>query len=114
MPVNHVEYASSEARSGHCGGLPSVIRSVQNAYHPDVTLRVPLRHIFRHSIHLIGTFSYCRRHSADDFTTALELLHAHMREISHLVADAGSLADLSAVLSRRPLHPGRRVVLRVP
>ena len=31
---------------------------VQNAYHPDVTLRVPLRHIFRRSIHLIGTFSY--------------------------------------------------------
>lgn len=84
---------------------------VQNAYHPDVTLPAPLRHIFRRSINLIGTFSFCRRHRADDFTAALDLLHTHSREIGYLVADAGRLADLPAALSRRPLHPGRRLVL---
>jgi len=48
---------------------------VQNAYQPCV-LPTPLRDVFRRSIRLIGSFSYCRR-GQDDFAEALTFLQQH-------------------------------------
>jgi threonine dehydrogenase-like Zn-dependent dehydrogenase len=44
---------------------------VLNAYAPGVTLSTPLRDIFRRSIRLVGSFSYCRRGEPNDFRAAL-------------------------------------------
>ncbi|WIV60779.1 zinc-dependent alcohol dehydrogenase [Amycolatopsis nalaikhensis] len=70
---------------------------VQNAYHPGVHLPTPLRDLFRRSIRLIGSFSYCRRRS-DDFALALDMLRSHAAQVAHLVASVGELADLPTVL----------------
>lgn len=70
---------------------------VQNAYHPGVRLPTPLRDLFRRSIRLIGSFSYCRKRP-DDFTLALSLLRSHAAQVTHLVSEAGELPDLPAVL----------------
>ncbi|MGL5808405.1 MAG: alcohol dehydrogenase catalytic domain-containing protein [Nocardioides sp.] len=70
---------------------------VQNAYHPGVHLLTPLRSLFRRSIRLIGSFSYCRRGS-DDFKLALETLGRHAAQIAPLLAPAGDLADLRTAL----------------
>ncbi|WP_112465258.1 zinc-dependent alcohol dehydrogenase [Streptomyces triticisoli] len=47
---------------------------VQNAYAPRVFLSVPLRGIFRRSITLRGSFSYCRADGHDDFRDAIDVL----------------------------------------
>ncbi|MFR9725053.1 alcohol dehydrogenase catalytic domain-containing protein [Streptomyces sp. MS19] len=47
---------------------------VQNAYAPDVLLSAPLRNIFRRSITLRGSFSYCRADGHDDFRDATDAL----------------------------------------
>lgn len=74
---------------------------VSNAYHPNVTLRTPLRDVFRRSIHLTGAFSHCRQHAETDFQEALTLLQQHSRNISHIVALAGKLDSLPAILTYR-------------
>lgn len=47
---------------------------VQNAYAPRVVLSVPLRDVFRHSITLRGSFSYCRADGRDDFRDAIDVI----------------------------------------
>ncbi|MGW1614925.1 zinc-dependent alcohol dehydrogenase [Streptomyces sp. NPDC002285] len=47
---------------------------VQNAYAPRVVLSVPLRDIFRRSITLLGSFSYCRADGRDDFRDAIDVI----------------------------------------
>ncbi|MGY0230176.1 alcohol dehydrogenase catalytic domain-containing protein [Longispora urticae] len=47
---------------------------VQNAYAPDVLLSSPLRDLFRRSVTLRGSFSYCRSNGRDDFREAVGLL----------------------------------------
>jgi len=77
---------------------------VQNAYHPDVYLPVPLRDLFRRSIHLIGSFSFCRKEH-DDFTLALNMLHKYGNAVACLVDESGELHNLHTVLintNRRP------------
>jgi threonine dehydrogenase-like Zn-dependent dehydrogenase len=86
---------------------------VQNAYHPGVHLPMPLRDLFRRSIRVIGSFSYCRRQQPDDFTVALDLLRGHASPVANLVAEAGQLADLPAVLDGRSTRSVRQV-LTVP
>ncbi len=86
---------------------------VQNAYHPGVCLPTPLRDVFRRSISLIGSFSFCRRQRPGDFTLALDLLRDHAHQMATLVADAGQLAELPGVLGGRPTRTIRQV-LTVP
>lgn len=82
---------------------------VQNAYHPGIQLPTQLRDLFRRSIRLIGSFSYCHgQHS--DFAVALSLLGAHGAEIAPLVAEAGELADLRGVLNSRLPRTGRQAL----
>lgn len=47
---------------------------VQNAYAPRVALSVPLRDVFRRSITLRGSFSYCRAAGHDDFRDAIGVI----------------------------------------
>ncbi|WP_405523592.1 alcohol dehydrogenase catalytic domain-containing protein [Streptomyces canus] len=47
---------------------------VQNAYAPRVALSVPLRDVFRRSITLRGSFSYCRADGHDDFQDAIDVI----------------------------------------
>jgi D-altritol 5-dehydrogenase len=82
---------------------------VQNAYHPGVHLATPLRDLFRRSIRLIGSFSYCRRRP-DDFTLALDLLRNHAAQVSHLVDAAGELTDLPTVLGGQGTRSGRQIL----
>lgn len=82
---------------------------VQNAYHPGVRLPTDLRDIFRRSIRLIGSFSYCRRRP-DDFTLALDLLSCHAEQVARLVATAGELAELPALLDSQRMPSVRQVV----
>lgn len=82
---------------------------VQNAYHPSVVLKTQLRTIFRRSIRLIGSFSYCRR-AADDFAIALDLLRCNKTQLPYLVELAGELRDLPQVLERRSTGFRRRVL----
>ncbi|MEV7680630.1 hypothetical protein AB0O64_19105 [Streptomyces sp. NPDC088341] len=47
---------------------------VQNAYAPRVFLSVPLRDVFRRSITLRGSFSYCRANGRNDFRDAIDVI----------------------------------------
>lgn len=82
---------------------------VQNAYHPSVGLRTTLRDLFRRSIRLIGSFSYCRR-ERDDFALALDLLRENHSGVSPLVSDSGNLSALSKILEDRSHRSVRRVL----
>lgn len=82
---------------------------VQNAYQPNVVLPLPLRDIFRRSIRLIGSFSYCRR-SLGDFEMGLKLLDQCSDAVGLLVTQVGGLADLGAVLERPRPRAGRQVL----
>ncbi|MGH8901361.1 MAG: zinc-dependent alcohol dehydrogenase [Egibacteraceae bacterium] len=82
---------------------------VQNAYHPGVHLSTPLRDLFRRSIRLIGSFSYCRRRP-NDFTLALDLLRSHAAQVTHLVATAGELGELLTVLDGQWTRSVRQVL----
>ncbi|MFH8802190.1 alcohol dehydrogenase catalytic domain-containing protein [Streptomyces sp. NPDC017936] len=50
---------------------------VQNAYAPGVRLGHDLRDLFRRSVTLVGSFSYCRRHGEGDLPEALAFLARH-------------------------------------
>jgi len=107
-----VDAASGESADPLALGL-RIVRDggtviVQNAYHPGVTLKTPLREIFRRSVRLIGSFSYCRRQPQDDdFGQALTLLQGHTEQLSRLVAEPIAMLDL-----RRNLAGGSKRVAR--
>lgn len=83
---------------------------VQNAYAPGVRLGTPLRDLFRRSIRLVGSFSYCRR-PPGDLELGLELLRDHQDLVAEVIRDSQSF-DLLDELD----HPVRhvRTVLSVP
>jgi len=83
---------------------------VQNAYHPGVILRTPLRDVFRRSLRLLGSFSYCRRRQPDDFRQALALLARNPGQICHMIAVIGNLPDLQGVLTDERSIGVRRVL----
>lgn len=83
---------------------------VQNAYHPAVRLSTPLRDVFRRSVRLIGSFSYCRRSRPDDFALALELLREDANAVASLVSESGALTDLPAIIANRPKRTVREVL----
>ncbi|MGH3623601.1 MAG: zinc-dependent alcohol dehydrogenase [Sciscionella sp.] len=82
---------------------------VQNAYHPAVHLPTSLRELFRRSVRLIGSFSYCSRNPGD-FALALDLLHDHATVVAHLVAETGDLTELPSVLAHRSTRAVRQVL----
>lgn len=82
---------------------------VQNAYHPGIHLSIPLRDLFRRSIRLSGSYSYCRNQS-NDFTLALRLLHGQSAVVRHLVSIVGELADLPTVLHGGTMRSVRQVL----
>jgi threonine dehydrogenase-like Zn-dependent dehydrogenase len=82
---------------------------VQNAYDPGLTLPTPMRDVFRRSIRLVGSFSYCRRQNNSDFKTALDFLRAYSDRARHLVAAVGGLADLPTAVAGQG-QPRRRVL----
>ncbi|ROO62169.1 galactitol 1-phosphate 5-dehydrogenase [Micromonospora sp. Llam0] len=87
---------------------------VQNAYHPQVQLRTPLRDILRRSVQLIGSFSYCRRHPEPDFSSALTLLANHPEQVRDLVIEAGHLTDLRRLLQERRRGSVRHAIATEP
>ncbi|GAB2481271.1 hypothetical protein GCM10027063_24270 [Promicromonospora xylanilytica] len=82
---------------------------VQNAYHPGVGLGTPLRDIFRRSVRLVGSFSFCRRHG-DDFGLALATLTSSRAAFGPLLVDVGGLEALGSVVDRA--EERRRLVMR--
>lgn len=79
---------------------------VQNAYAPDVTLSLPLRDLFRRSVTLRGSFSYCRANGRDDFRDALALLSQGGAWADLLTRDRYPLCELPQALKalRRQDH----------
>ncbi|MFJ4501265.1 zinc-binding dehydrogenase [Streptomyces sp. NPDC088864] len=72
---------------------------VQNAYDPGVRLGADLRDVFRRSVSLTGSFSYCRRHGAGDFRTAVDLLAARPDWAAPLAGRRYPLGDLPAAVA---------------
>ncbi|MPZ81982.1 MAG: alcohol dehydrogenase catalytic domain-containing protein [Actinophytocola sp.] len=77
---------------------------VQNAYHPDVALPVPLRGLFRRSVRLVGTFSFCRRERPGDLELALELLRSRRKAFSTIIRMVGGLVDLGREIDSAEKH----------
>ncbi|MGW5366713.1 zinc-dependent alcohol dehydrogenase [Streptomyces sp. NPDC004009] len=67
---------------------------VQNAYAPRVVLSVPLRDVFRRSITLRGSFSYCRADGHDDFRDAIDLIAKGGDWASLMTRDRFPLSEL--------------------
>ncbi|MFB6847953.1 zinc-binding dehydrogenase [Streptomyces sp. NPDC056373] len=67
---------------------------VQNAYAPRALLSVPLRDVFRRSITLRGSFSYCRADGHDDFRDAIDALAKDGDWAALMTRDRFPLSDL--------------------
>ncbi|MFJ2626884.1 zinc-binding dehydrogenase [Streptomyces sp. NPDC087532] len=67
---------------------------VQNAYAPRVLLSVPLRDVFRRSITLRGSFSYCRADGHDDFRDAIDVIAKSGDWAALMTRDRFPLSDL--------------------
>src|SRR5699024_7325953 len=81
---------------------------VQNAYAPGVRLDRDLRDVFRRSLTITGSFSFCRRDGHDDFADALSLLTAQPAWATVLTHGRYPLRELPEVLARmRTSDPGR-------
>ncbi|MFJ2752817.1 zinc-binding dehydrogenase [Streptomyces sp. NPDC087297] len=72
---------------------------VQNAYLPGVALSTPLRDLFRRSITVRGSFSYCRAGGRDDFRDALALLEHGGAWADLLTRDRYLLPELPQALA---------------
>jgi threonine dehydrogenase-like Zn-dependent dehydrogenase len=83
---------------------------VQNAYHPGIQLAMPLRDVFRRSIRLVGSFSYCRRHRVCDISAALRLLEDNHERVLPLVSVSGDLTNLAAIIDGSSRRSVRRVL----
>ncbi|MFD6455679.1 hypothetical protein ACFWF3_33345 [Nocardia sp. NPDC060220] len=82
---------------------------VQNAYHPAVGLPIPLRDIFRRSIRLVGSFSYCRR-GDDDFEVALRLLRSHAATVERYATRVAGIEGLQTAINDDAIRLIRRVL----
>jgi threonine dehydrogenase-like Zn-dependent dehydrogenase len=83
---------------------------VQNAYHPGVRLETPLRDIFRRSVRLVGSFSFCRR-GGNDFGFALATLASSRAVFGPLLVDVGGLETLESTVDRA--EERRRLVMHL-
>ncbi|WP_434600466.1 alcohol dehydrogenase catalytic domain-containing protein [Streptomyces sp. A5-4] len=72
---------------------------VQTAYAPQVALSLPLRDVFRRSITVRGSYSYCRANGGDDFRDALTLLTGGGAWADRLTQDRYPFLDLLRALS---------------
>ncbi|WP_369223982.1 alcohol dehydrogenase catalytic domain-containing protein [Streptomyces sp. R39] len=79
---------------------------VQNAYAPRVVLSAPLRDVFRRSITLRGSFSYCRADGRDDFRDAVELIAKGGEWAARMTRDRFPLSELPQGLAA--LNTGAR------
>lgn len=88
---------------------------VQNAYHPGVRLRHDLRDVFRRSITITGSFSYCRRHGVGDLSDALHILAQRPAWADPLVRCRFPLRSLPAALAaattRAAIRPIKAVLV---
>ncbi|MFD0406778.1 zinc-binding dehydrogenase [Kitasatospora sp. NPDC127116] len=83
---------------------------VQNAYAPQVQLPTPVREVFRRSLTIRGSYSYCRANDCDDFRDALQLLDqdADSAWATALISTRYPLAWLpDALAALRPDAAGR-------
>ncbi|MEU4360513.1 hypothetical protein [Promicromonospora sp. NPDC023987] len=83
---------------------------VQNAYHPGVRLGTPLRDIFRRSVRLVGSFSFCRR-DGNDFGLALAALGSSRAAFGSLLVDVGDLEAPESTVDR--VEERRRLVVHL-
>lgn len=83
---------------------------VQNAYHPGVRLGTPLRDIFRRSVRLVGSFSFCRR-GGNDFGLALAALASSRAVFGPLLVGIGGLEALESTVDRA--EERRRLVVHL-
>jgi len=85
---------------------------VQNAYEPGVLLQTPLRSVFRRSIRLVGSFSYCRRKDPDDLAEALDLVR-RLPDISDcLTSERWPAVNLPEALDALRVKDATKAVLR--
>ncbi|MGW9349025.1 zinc-dependent alcohol dehydrogenase [Nocardiopsis flavescens] len=77
---------------------------VQNAYDPGIRLRRDLRDVFRRSLTITGSFSFCR----DDFAEALRLLAPRPAWAAPLAHGLFPLRDLPTALARMSAHDRAR------
>jgi threonine dehydrogenase-like Zn-dependent dehydrogenase len=87
---------------------------VQNAYAPRVILSVPLRDVFRRSITLRGSFSYCRANGHDDFRDAIAVIAKGGDWAALMTGDRFPLSELPqglAALSYGARHRPFKVLL---
>lgn len=83
---------------------------VQNAYHPGVRLGTPLRDVFRRSVRLVGSFSFCRR-GGNDFGLALASLASTRAVFGPLLVGVGGLEALESAVDRA--EERRRLVVHL-
>jgi threonine dehydrogenase-like Zn-dependent dehydrogenase len=83
-----------------------------------VRLDRDLRQVFRRSINLRGSFSFCRRHGAGDLSDAVELLTARPVWAQLLVTTRYPMSALPSALERlatgRPRRPIKAVLVKEP
>jgi len=87
---------------------------VQNAYAPQVLLSVPLRDVFRRSITVRGSFSYCRSDGHDDFRNAIDVIAKGGSWTALMAWDRFPLSDLPrglAALKHGARHRPFKVLL---
>ncbi|MEU8507147.1 alcohol dehydrogenase catalytic domain-containing protein [Streptomyces brevispora] len=88
---------------------------VQNAYDPGVRLHHDLRNVFRRSITITGSFSYCRRHGTGDLPEALQMLSQRPAWADPLVRCRFPLRSLpsavAAVTTGTSLRPIKAVLV---
>lgn len=113
-PIGHFDVVVDAASGQNDGGLATALALVrdggvilvQNAYDPGVRLGEDLRQVFRRSLTLVGSFSYCRRHGAGDLPEALAMLQQHSElaaELVHTQVPLGTLdAAIKAAIAPRP------------
>jgi threonine dehydrogenase-like Zn-dependent dehydrogenase len=87
---------------------------VQNAYAPHVVLSVPLRDVFRRSITLRGSFSYCRADGHDDFRDAIDVIAKGGDWAALMTRDRFPISELPqglAALNKEARHRPFKVLL---
>ena len=71
---------------------------VQNAYLPGIRLAEDLRAVFRRSIRIAGSFSFCREHGAGDFREAVQVLVKSPPWAQELVRGSSATSNLDEVV----------------
>ncbi|MER7604722.1 alcohol dehydrogenase catalytic domain-containing protein [Nocardioides sp. NPDC127503] len=81
----------------------------QNAYHPGITMTTALRDIFRRSLRIIGSFSFCQREGSD-FAIGLDVLR-RTPEAIELIDTTSPLEHLAQLIDPdSPSAPIRHVL----